>query len=151
MKKFFLLCFISSLFSAHGFSAVVLTESFNYSDGALITVSGGKWVHHSGSTTGELNVASARVFVTSSEGEDVNASLQNGPYTTGSGVYLYASFTVNFSSLPTGTGTYFAHFKDSTTSGFRCRIFGTTNGAPSGMFRIGIGNAASAANVILGD
>src|SRR5262249_17123398 len=42
--------------------------------------------------------------------------------------------------LPTGGGAHFAHFKASGTTGFAGRIYATTNGAPSGFYRVGIAN-----------
>ena len=38
-------------------AALLLDDSFSYSDGPLVTVSGGVWVHHSGSA-GEVMVSS---------------------------------------------------------------------------------------------
>jgi len=66
--------------------------------------------------------------------------LAGQPFPATTNVLLYARFTVNFVALPSGAGTYFAHFKDATASGFRCKVFATTNGVPSGFFRVGIGN-----------
>src|SRR5262249_4528774 len=54
-----------------------------------------------------------------------------------------ASFTINFTNFPSGAGTYFAHFKDSTTTGFRDKIFVTTNGVPTNFFRIGVANMSN--------
>jgi hypothetical protein len=75
--------------------------------------------------------------------DDVNATLANGPYASNSAIAaIYSKFTVNFSALPsTAAGTYFAHFKDSST-GFRGRVWASTAAAASGSFRLGIANAA---------
>ncbi len=88
-----------------------------------------------------MNVASGQVSLTRSETEDVSAALNGGPFTTGSGTKLYASFTVNFSALPTLTGNYFALFKDA-TNGFRARVWASTSGATTG-FRLGVGNGSA--------
>ena len=107
-------------------SAALLSDSFSYTNGALVSVGGTKWSTHSG-TTGEVDVASQRMFLTQVKTEDVNAILVGQPYTSAAGARLYASFNVNCTSLPTGGGNYFAHFKGGST--FRSRLFATTNGA----------------------
>src|SRR5215813_10368049 len=61
-------------------AALIFSDSFDYTNGPLVTASGGTWVHHSGSTTGEVNVVSGRVFLTQAESEDVSAELQGQPY-----------------------------------------------------------------------
>src|SRR6266850_360600 len=131
---------------------VIFSDQFNYNDGALVSVSGGTWVHHSpaNSGTGEVQVASGRAFLSQTNGEDVSVQLPGQPYFATNNTTLYASFTVNFRSLPTGSsGSYFAHFKDSGT-GFRDKLYVTTNGATAGTFRIGLANSDnSVASVLL--
>jgi MYXO-CTERM domain-containing protein len=73
----------------------------------------------------------------SSETEDINATLSGQPYTTG---VLSATFDVKFTALPTTGGSYFAHFKNTTTSNFRADLTSFTTGAGSGFFRLGISN-----------
>src|SRR5208283_3305564 len=64
---------------------------------------------------------------------------------------FYASFTVKFTSLPSGGGAYFAHFKNSSTT-FRARIWALIGGAVLDRFRLGISSidssAASATNTM---
>ena len=118
-------------------AALLLSDSFSYPDGPLVTVSGGMWAHHSGST-GEVMVASGRVLLNEANTEDVNALLAGQPYAaSGKTNVFYASFTVKFTSLPSGSGAYFAHFKNSSTT-FRARIWALTGGAAPGKFRLGI-------------
>ncbi len=138
MKKFLVLCFIFLLSSVCGFPTVILTDSFNYANGSLTNVSGGIWINHSG-PLGEMQVASGKAQLSQSQGEDVHANLPGGPYSTGN---LYASFTMNFSSLPSGSGNYFLHFYASSST-FRSRVFATTAGAASGTFRMGVENTAT--------
>ena len=126
------------VWNAH--SAALLSDSFSYTNGALVSVGGTKWSTHSG-TTGEVDVASQRMFLTQVKTEDVNAILVGQPYTSAAGARLYASFNVNCTSLPTGGGNYFAHFKGGST--FRARLFATTNGATAGKFRVGVANGAN--------
>jgi hypothetical protein len=121
-------------------SALVLDEPFNYPDGTLLAVAGNVWTNHSG-TLNQVDVVSGKIVLSQNQTEDLSAPLPGGPY---GGPALYASFTVNFSTLPAGEGTYFVHFKDATATGFRCRVFATTNGAPAGKFRLAIANGAGA-------
>ena len=123
-------------------AALLLNDSFSYPDGPLVTVSGGVWLHHSGSITGEVAVASGRVLLSEANTEDVNSPLAGQPYTSsGATNVFYASFKLNITSLPSSGGAYFAHFKDSST-GFRARIWALTSGAASGKFRLGISSTS---------
>jgi endonuclease/exonuclease/phosphatase family metal-dependent hydrolase len=123
-------------------AALLLNDSFSYPDGPLVTVSGGVWLHHSGSITGEVTVASGRVQLSEADTEDVNAPLAGQPYaSSGSTNVFYASFKVKYTSLPSSGGAYFAHFKDSST-GFRARVWTLTSGAASGKFRLGISSTS---------
>jgi endonuclease/exonuclease/phosphatase family metal-dependent hydrolase len=109
-----------------------------------VTVSGGGWAHHSGSA-GEVMVSSGRVFLSEANTEDVNASLAGQPYpASGTTNVFYASFTVKFTSLPNSGGTYFAHFKNSSST-FRARIWALTGGAAPDQFRLGISSTNSSA------
>jgi endonuclease/exonuclease/phosphatase family metal-dependent hydrolase len=123
-------------------AALLLNDTFSYPDGPLVTVSGGVWVHHSGSVNGEVTVTSGRVFLNEANTEDVNTLLAGQPYlSSGATNVFYASFTVKFTSLPSSGGAYFAHFKDSST-GFRARIWALTSGAATGKFRLGISSTS---------
>ncbi|MHB8524324.1 MAG: hypothetical protein ACYDH9_26690 [Limisphaerales bacterium] len=138
------LFFIGAMLCSHmvANAEVILNDAFSYPDGPLVGGSGSPWVHHSGSVTGEVNVASGCVFLSQKRGEDVNAALAGAPYSVTNPATLYARFTVNFTALPTKAGTYFAHFKDAST-GFRARLFAGTNNAAPGCLRLSIANAAT--------
>ena len=129
--------------------AVLLDDPFTYQDGSLVSVSGGVWVHHSGSLTGEVKVVSESVLLSQTNSEDVSMELAGQPYPPSTNLWLYASMKVRFSSLPSGQGTYFAHFKAAGTSGFAGKIFATTNGAAAGSFRVGIANTSSSVSAVL--
>jgi endonuclease/exonuclease/phosphatase family metal-dependent hydrolase len=123
-------------------ASIVFSDSFDYPDGSIVTNSADVWATHSG-VTGQVQVVSSRVLLSQTNSEDINAQLAGQPYPGTTNVLLYARFTVNFASIPSGAGTYFAHFKDGTTTGFRDKIFATTNGVPTGFFRIGVANVAN--------
>ncbi len=145
MKKLFAIPAVLGVMLPSAFATVLFSDNFNsYGNGPLITVSGGVWSNHSG-TLGEVDVLNGAVVLTENESEDVNALIAGGPYSSG---VLYYSMLVNFSALPSfAAGGYFAHFKDSGT-GFRARLFVTTTGAASGMYRLGINNGSTPVNVI---
>jgi endonuclease/exonuclease/phosphatase family metal-dependent hydrolase len=128
-------------------AAIILNDSFDYTNGPLVTVSGTNWTTHNG-TAGQVQVFAGRALLAQTNSEDVSASLgQSYPATTD--IALYVSFTINFSRMPVGNGDYFAHFKGSGTGGFRDRIFATSNGVPTGFFRVGLANADSAPSVLI--
>lgn len=147
MKQHLLAVFgtITTAFTSQG--AVVLTEDFTYPDGALITVSSGAWATHSGTTPGQVEVVSGAATITGAESEDVNKLFTGGGLNTG---MLSATFDVTFTALPTGTGTYFTHYKNATT-GFTGRLFATTTGAATGFFRLAISNSTNTVAADLSD
>jgi endonuclease/exonuclease/phosphatase family metal-dependent hydrolase len=123
-------------------AALLLSDSFDYPDGALVTVSTNLWMHHSGSVTGEVVVASGRVWLSEACTEDVHALLAGQPYpASGATNVFYAGFTVKFTTLPNAGGAYFAHFKDAST-GFRARIWALAGGAAPDKFRLGISSTS---------
>ncbi|NGO38445.1 hypothetical protein G4L39_03405 [Limisphaera ngatamarikiensis] len=146
MKRLLSLLILGCSWAIAG-ATLYLNEPFDYPDGPLISVSGGLWITHSG-TTGQVDVVSGAVFLTQSESEDVSIAITNVPGgAIGSGM-LYAGFTVRFTALPSGSGTYFWHFRDTGTSNFRARVFATVSGAAPGKFRFGIANSTNPPVVI---
>lgn len=123
-------------------AAVLLDESFDYGNGALVTVSAGNWTTHSG-TAGEMEVISGRADLRVPASEDVNRLLIGQPFTPSSAVTLYASFTVKFTGLPSLSGTYFAHFKGSGTSNYKAKVFAFSSGAGPGQYRLGLAATAN--------
>jgi len=126
---------------------VVLNDYFDYvNSGTIISQSGGFWQNHSG-TVGQMQVAPGQVTIDGvNNSEDVNALLIGQPFPTNNNVVLYSSFKVNFSTLPTQSGSYFAHFKDNTTFGFFGRVWASTLNAAAGSYRLGIGNSSGVTN-----
>ncbi|MEY2411142.1 MAG: large repetitive protein [Verrucomicrobiota bacterium] len=146
MKKYLFPLIAGLGLAVNARSAVILSDTFTYADGALTSVST-IWTNHSG-TVGQVDVTAGRVNISQAEGEDVNSGLAGAPYASGN---LYASFIVNFSALPLGNGGYFAHFKDLGTANFKARITVTTTNVTAGFFRIGIANNGAAATFIAKD
>ena len=147
MKKILLTLGVSSLLAMSAQASIILSNSFAYPDGSLTNVSSGSplgvWTNHSGS--GVLDVASGAAQLSQLNAPDVSSPLAGGPYSSG---ILYASFTINVSTLPGGSGTYFFHFRDTGTQNFRGRVFLTTTNAGTGVgaFRAGV-TAGSTTNI----
>jgi endonuclease/exonuclease/phosphatase family metal-dependent hydrolase len=119
-------------------AALVLTDDFTYADGPLTSALNSPWVAHSAPGTGSVMVTSGKIALAYNNQEDVSASLSGQPYTAAGGAVLYARFTVNFSTVPSAGGGYFAHLISGST--FRALVWASTTGAPSGQFRLGIAN-----------
>lgn len=135
--------FILNVFPVFG---VIKFDDFARADGPVVDGSG-LWLNHSG-TFQEAQIVNQQLRLTFSGSEDVSTELDSRPYGPSSGALLYASFKVTFTTLPSSSGSYFAHFKDDGASNFRCRIFAQTAGAASGAFRLGLANAAAGASVV---
>lgn len=150
MKKSLLIVIASVLGASHLSAGVILSDTFSYPDGGIVGAPGSPWVAHSGS--GGVMVATNQLRVSSSLSEDINAPLTGAPYDTTNNptvTSLYSSFTVNFSTLPGSAGTYFAHFKDDTTFGFRGRLFALSAGTNvGGTFRLGIASTNSLSTTV---
>lgn len=114
-------------------------DDFNRPDGAIIEEFG-TWVSHSGGFA-ETVISDNRLLLTQQGSEDINLPLTPGTvYPAEGGHVFFASFVANFSELPTGTGTYFAHFAHfgGVPPDFRGRVFATTTGAVAGGLRLGV-------------
>jgi endonuclease/exonuclease/phosphatase family metal-dependent hydrolase len=124
-------------------ATILFSDFFDYTSGPLAVAGGGVWATHSG-TANEINVTSGRIELSGNNTEDVNALFAGQPYDSSNPTNrFYASFTVRFTSLPTGGGTYFAHFKGSSATAFAGRIWAFSGGAGSAKFRLGISSTSS--------
>jgi hypothetical protein len=107
------------------------TDSFTYSDGGLVAVSGGNWTNHSGTGT-DIQVVSGEALVNMLNAPDDNRAFPARSATD----KTYACFRF---MLPNPGGNpslgYFAHFKDAGTFNFVSRVYV----APfSGAFTLGL-------------
>ena len=135
MKKGFIL-FTAAVGLVTARAEVVLDETFSYDDGPIVVQAADTWKNHSG-TSAQAEVSEGELILTQSGSEDFHAKLAGGPYKKSSGGTMYASFDVEFTGLPSGSGSYFAHFRDD-GFGYRARIIAQTTGAEGGAFRIGV-------------
>lgn len=124
---------------------VLFNDNFTYPDGAIITNSAAEWVHHSGTIFGEMQVSNHTLLVSQALDEDASALLLGAPYSSNSTAVLYSKFTVTLTDLPSTAGTYFAHFKNVSASGFHALVWSSTSGTNiGGTYRLGIGNSSAA-------
>ena len=127
-----------------------LSEPFAYPDGPITTPSVSPWKHTSG-TERQLNVQNGVLLLREDHSEDVAANLASGPFAADSRATLYAAFDLTVTALPSGEGTYFAHFRDS-GSNFRGRVFiAPTDDSRLELFRLGIssgGKSSEEANFV---
>ena len=128
-------------------AASILSDDFNYPDGAIVGAAGSPWVYTSG-TAGSMIVTNGELEISTSRTEDIAAPLSGGPFASNGPVAaVYAKFTVRFSLVPTAAGTYFAHFTgENITTDFRARLLASTTNvttgvlAGAGKFYLGIAN-----------
>ncbi len=124
---------------------IVFQDAFSYPDGSLVGA-GGPWSTTSG-TALQMQVTNGMLQVNRNNSEDVNSgSGFIASFDPASAAVLYSGFTLRASELPSSTGNYFAHFKDTSSSGFRARIFASTANAAAGCFRVGIANQNNTAS-----
>ena len=125
--------------------------SFNFFPNSLYDAVGSPWQTASG-VGYQLQVTNGWAYIGNTNSEDVAASLTNStgtfpdftPYYSSNGVVFYSSFTLKATSLPSYSGSYFAHLKDGWSgTTFRAKVYGDTNGAAPGSYRIGIANSAN--------
>ncbi len=126
--------------SWHGHAQLILDEPFAYPDGALTNVSGGTWTNHQG-VLGPVVVVNEQASLDEAGRADVNRTFDAVGLTNG---WLYASFVVDFSTLPGMGDAYFWHLKDAGNFAFRAKVFATQAGAGANSFRLGVANVVNA-------
>jgi len=126
---------------------VVLEESFDYDDGSIVVLAADTWKNHSGGSE-QTEVVDGQLELTQANSEDFHAKLTGGPFKKNSGGTMYASFDVEFTELPSGGGSYFAHFRDD-GFGYRARVIAQATGAEGGAFRIGVASKSSASTAVV--
>lgn len=94
----------------------------------------------------QLQTTNGWAYLSRTNTEDVGTWLTNSlglpaTSTPAEAVVFYSSFTLRSTVLPTSSGNYFAHLKDSYNgTTFRSKLFVSTTGATAGSYRIGIAN-----------
>lgn len=130
-------------------ASILLTDTFSYSTGGIVSQSGGNWTNLSGTGTFlQINDSKvAGVVHGAGSREDVTRTFTASPIATGNNVYSSFSFTVN--TAPVAGSEYFYAVHDAAASNFRGRVFlsaPTTSG-----FRVGIANSSGTTSVFTSD
>lgn len=121
---------------------LLFQEDFSYANGLTTNVAVGTWLHHSGA--GDSFVTNGALQVNGARSEDINHQL-GSLYSTGT---LYYSLSLRVTSLPNNTGTYIAHFMNTSAGTHVDRLWIRTNGvATAGNFVIGVGNNSAVSTV----
>ena len=118
MKKILTILISSLALAASSRAGVILSDSFSYPNGGIVTNSAGVWAANTG-TANTMLVTNQELIVFASRSEDIAASLGSTYMTNGSTPALYASFTVRCTVRPTAGsgGSYFAHFSGPNVNG----------------------------------
>lgn len=135
MKKLLLTLITIVACATTGRGALAFSDTFNYSDGGIVTNSAGVWVQNTG-TANSMLASNQQLIVSSSRTEDIAASLGSTYMTNGSTAALYVSFALKCTALPGTAGAYFTHFTGPNTfgalSGHRARIWASTTNFAAG-------------------
>ncbi len=126
-----------------------LDEPFDYEDGPLLQASLGRWNHTSG-TENEMEVFSGQLDLNELSGEDVVVELPvPGPDVEVPEILpeVFAGMDLFVAKAPEGDGNYWAHFRGSTSSTFKGRVFARRGGAGEDTIELGISNGQAEADI----
>jgi hypothetical protein len=153
-RDLLILCFVAWGGTVQG--GTILSDAFGYLDGNLAQVSGGFWQPYNNLGGTAISVTQGKIrLLGSGSSEDDCAPLTGAPYLVAdTSVALYSRYSLVISnSLPTVSGTYISCFKGTNTGSladYGARVWvSTCDGITTlplnpGVFRIGVGNGASA-------
>jgi hypothetical protein len=123
-------------------ATVLFQDSINYpyTDGSI--EGQGQWYAYYPATPNQnAFVTNDVLLLTANSTNDSVAAPVNGFAPPNPGSITYASFSLNVSQLPTGSGTYFAQLQNNNDTNDCCHVFITTTGtAVPGTYRLGIAN-----------
>jgi hypothetical protein len=120
----------------------LLGESFDYPDGSVVT-GGSPWLIHAPDPGDPANIVvrDGALQLSATRAEDVHAALPGAPFAPGSGALLFAGFRLRCTTLPSGGGGFFAHYRDDHTT-YRGRVHIASSDTTPGRFRLGIASAS---------
>lgn len=123
-------------------ATVLFQDSLNYpyTDGSI--EGQGQWYCYYPATPHQNAFVTNNVLLlTANSTNDAVAAPTNGFAPPNPGSITYASFSINVSQLPSGSGTYFAQLQNINDTNDCCHVFITTSGTVApGTYRLGIAN-----------
>jgi len=141
ITTFVILSFFAAL-SAR--ASVLFQDALNYPNGCIET--DGLWYAYSPAAPKLDASINNKLLILNQNNSDSVAAPSNNFTNTPGNKMVYASFTINVSTLPTVKGGFFANFKD-TTNDYVGKIFiATTNTVVPGTYQLGIDNGATASS-----
>jgi hypothetical protein len=146
MKKLTALVLISLLATLSSRAVVLFQDALNYPNGCIET--DGLWYAYAPVAPHlDALIANDLLILNQNDYDSVAAPSSNFTNTPGNTI-VFASFTVNVSTLPSSNGTFFASFKDSTND-YVGNIFIATKGTTvPGTYRLGIDNAGASPSTL---
>jgi hypothetical protein len=125
-------------------AAVLFQDALNYPNGCI--ENDGLWYAYTPATPHLDAFVTNDLLILNQNNYDSVAAPSNNFTNTPGNTIVYASFTVNVSTLPTYNGGYFANFKD-TTNDYIGHIFIVTKGTVvPGTYRLGVDNGATSSS-----
>jgi hypothetical protein len=141
MKKITTLVLLSFLSALPSRAAVLFQDALNYPNGCIET--DGLWYAYAPAVPKlDAFISNDLLILDQNHSDAVGAPSSNFTNTPGNTI-VFASFTINVSTLPSASGGYFAQFSDNTND-YAGRVFIATKGTTvPGTYRLGIGNVAT--------
>jgi hypothetical protein len=146
MKKLTALVLLLFLTALSSRAVVLFQDALNYPNGCIET--DGLWYAYSPAVPKlDALISNKQLILDQSHSDAVAAPTNNFANTPGN-VIVYASFTINVSTLPSSSGTFFASFKDKTND-YVGNVFIATKGTTvPGTYRLGIDNAGASPSTV---
>jgi len=146
MKKITTFVILSFFAALSARATVLFHDTLNYPNG-LIETDGLWYAYTPAAPHQDAFVANHLLILNQTNYDGVAAPTNNPAFTNTPGnTLIYASFTINVSTLPTIKGGYFANFKDTTNDYVGHVFIATTNTVVPGTYQLGIDNFATASS-----
>ncbi len=131
------------------YEGMLLSDNFDYESGPVVEVSSGKWEHTSGAER-ELSIFAGQLDLNEIHSEDIVVHFpiaSSVEELNGSAYEVFVGMDLFVAKAPQGDGTYWAHFRGSTSSTFKGRLYSRSVNIEEGTFELGVSNGQSVADV----